>query len=75
MTIDNQNGRIRDIEISHMKDDIRENKKNNATIAQEIIALKLEQARLSERMMLYQIVQGVFTILATGLAAYLAFAR
>ena len=67
-----QNGRVRDERISHIQQDIKEYRRENAILAKEIYALKVEHARISERMTLFQVGQGFFTVIATGIAAYLA---
>lgn len=72
MTDQNQNGRVRDERIKHLEDGVEENKENNKVVATEVISLRIEVARLSERMALFQIAQGIFTIIATAIAVYIA---
>lgn len=73
MTInDGQNGRVRNERINHIQEDVKDNKREVAVLAKEIMALKVEMARMSERQTLFQVAQGVFTVIATGIAAYLA---
>lgn len=69
-----QNGRVRDERIKNLSDDILEQKKNIKTVAEEVVALRIEVARLTERMALFQIAQGIFTVIATGIAIYMAYA-
>jgi len=71
--IDNSNGRLRDERISYIRESVLENKSNIGIVAKELIALQIEVARLAERMALFQIAQGVFTVIATAIAVYMSY--
>jgi len=70
----NQNGRVRDERIKNINAHVNDNKDDIKAIANELILLQIEVAKLTERMALFQIAQGIFTVIATGIAVYIAYA-
>ena len=72
MTNTNQNGRVRDEQIKNIVKDVAENKSDIGVIARELVKVQVELAELRERSKTYQVAQGVLTILATTIAAYIA---
>lgn len=74
MTIDNnENGRVRDERINNLREDVSDNKASIAILAKEIVDMKINLAKLAERMALFQLGQGIFTILSSGIAMYIAY--
>ena len=65
-------GRLRDERIKNLCEDMRTNKADISTVATELVDVKIEMAALSEKMKSYQIAQGILTVLATAIAAYIA---
>ena len=72
MTDNNENGRLRDERIIHLNEDVKENKRDIQNIKADLINLRIQFARLSERVALFQVAQGIFTIIATAIGAYVA---
>ena len=76
---DNSNGRVRDVRIQHLEEKLDEqskiiNKQNDAIDdLKDIIAIqKTEIAKLGERVSLYQLGQGSFTLIIGAIATFIA---
>jgi len=69
----NSNGRVRDVHIQHLRDDISELNDKYNSLAEIVTALRIEYSKLSERITLFQAGQGIFTMIATAIGVFIAY--
>jgi len=67
------NGRVRDVRIQHLVDDQDDLKRELSDVKVLLQQQILSNTRLSERMSFFQIAQGIFTVIATAIGAFIAY--